>query len=617
MKTFLRMALAVMVVGFMVPIVVTPADAAGSVNVAVIGSPGVLSGGNFSVPAYPPGFSFTNLAPGAVNAGSLASYDTVLLNVHSQEINCDLNNLPPLAKADLVSWVGTGKKLIIYDSECSPQDYSWLPFPFTTSNPGPRGALGTLTIVEENTLSSNLPANSYYIDAANLGSQTDAVGDMNVMTTLDPNWCLDMSGTNANVPPATGPVHTYARYGTPGKVGLIIYNGLDVDYISTNRSPPDPNGLRKIFLQELQQPFNPDGLPCAAPVAGIKLTPETASNPAGTKHKVTARVTDLLGQGVPGILVSFKVTAGPNIGEVSDPNTGECSPNDCKTDPGGDVIWTYTGSGGIGTDSIVASFLKGSQVITSNTALKEWTNRPPVANAGPDQTVEQATRAGTAVTLDGSLSSDPDGDPLTYKWSWAGGGSATGVKPTVTLPLGTTVITLVVNDGKVDSAPDTVSIKVQDTTPPAVSLSSTLTTLWPPNHDLVDIGLALKVSDICDVNPLIALSVTQDERVDEDETGEGNFSPDAKIVKDSSGKITGLRLRSERKGNGDGRVYLIIATATDASGNVTKKAIAVTVSHSQSKADLAAVAAEAAGYVAAGVPLPYDSTAGPVIGPKQ
>lgn len=90
-------------------------------------------------------------------------------------------------------------------------------------------------------------------------------------------------------------------------------------------------------------------------------------------------------------------------------------------------------------------------------------NEPPVADAGPDQTVDEESWLGTTVTLDGSQSNDPDGDPLTYTWTGPfseGGGTVQGVNPTVTLSLGTSTITLVVNDGQVDSDPDTVDITV-------------------------------------------------------------------------------------------------------------------------------------------------------------
>lgn len=46
------------------------------------------------------------------------------------------------------------------------------------------------------------------------------------------------------------------------------------------------------------------------------------------------------------------------------------------------------------------------------TAIAPVTNRPPIANAGPDQQVEVATR----VLLDGSASSDPESEPMSYQW---------------------------------------------------------------------------------------------------------------------------------------------------------------------------------------------------------
>lgn len=90
-------------------------------------------------------------------------------------------------------------------------------------------------------------------------------------------------------------------------------------------------------------------------------------------------------------------------------------------------------------------------------------NQPPVANAGPDQTACTDLTGTAQVTLDGSASSDPDGDELTYTWTWTIDSQpfgATGVSPTVQLPAGAHTITLVVNDGSEDSHPDQVVINV-------------------------------------------------------------------------------------------------------------------------------------------------------------
>lgn len=131
--------------------------------------------------------------------------------------------------------------------------------------------------------------------------------------------------------------------------------------------------------------------------------------------------------------------------------------------------------------------------------IKVLPNAPPVANAGPDQIVEQANAAGTPVTLDGSRSSDPNNDPLTYRWTWPGG-SATGVNPTVTLPLGATTITLVVNDGKVDSEPDQVIIGVRDTTPPMVDAGANATVEQAAAAG-TEVTLNGTARDICDASP--------------------------------------------------------------------------------------------------------------------
>jgi hypothetical protein len=63
------------------------------------------------------------------------------------------------------------------------------------------------------------------------------------------------------------------------------------------------------------------------------------------------------------------------------------------------------------------------------------TMSPPVANAGPDQTVDEGIR----VTLDGSNSSDPDNDIVSYFWQQTAGPSvalsnASAVRPTFTAP---------------------------------------------------------------------------------------------------------------------------------------------------------------------------------------
>ncbi len=105
----------------------------------------------------------------------------------------------------------------------------------------------------------------------------------------------------------------------------------------------------------------------------------------------------------------------------------------------------------------------GDNTIDEYVLPTELANGPPVADAGPDQTAYGWIDGIAEVTLDGSGSSDPDDDELTYKWTWTIDGEAqeaTGVSPTIELPIGEHFIELIVNDGTQDSEPDEVIVEV-------------------------------------------------------------------------------------------------------------------------------------------------------------
>ena len=178
--------------------------------------------------------------------------------------------------------------------------------------------------------------------------------------------------------------------------------------------------------------------------------------PVGTTVQLSgAHSTDIDGQA---LSFTWSVTTRPSGSSAALSNTSAVAPTINVDRPGSYVLQLIV------NDGFVSS--------TPDTITITTVNSPPVAKAGPDQTVN----VGSTVNLNGSASSDVDGNPLTYVWSMTSrpaGSAATLLGPNTVTPTfvadlaGQYIVQLIVNDGTVNSAPDTVVINTGNSPPTA------------------------------------------------------------------------------------------------------------------------------------------------------
>jgi len=200
-------------------------------------------------------------------------------------------------------------------------------------------------------------------------------------------------------------------------------------------------------------------------------------------------------------------------------------------------------------------------------------------------------QTGTLVTLHGDLSSDPDNDPLTYRWTQVSGPpvsvtGATRATPSFTAPLLTPptlsaplVFALTVSDGELTStaAGVTVTVLTPDAPPQCASAQASPTALWPPNHKMAPVRITGNTDPDNDQITLTVTAVTQDEPVlglSDADTG-----PDAVLQADGT-----ILLRAERADTGNGRVYQIAFTASDGLGGQCAGHVTVCVPPAPGKA---------------------------------
>lgn len=133
-----------------------------------------------------------------------------------------------------------------------------------------------------------------------------------------------------------------------------------------------------------------------------------------------------------------------------------------------------TGDGQFGSPADVAADSSGNIYVAEagNERVQKFGPAAalPIANAGPDQTVECAG-ATTSITLDGTASTPGSGSITAYDWKEGATSLGSGAMLNVSLPAGSHTITLTVTDTGSGTDTDDVVINIVDTTPPIITLN--------------------------------------------------------------------------------------------------------------------------------------------------
>jgi uncharacterized repeat protein (TIGR01451 family) len=241
----------------------------------------------------------------------------------------------------------------------------------------------------------------------------------------------------------------------------------------------------------------------------------------------------------------------------SDP--GATALDECDGDLGSKInVTSSVNPNAVGTYSLTykVSDAAGNQATKIRTVLVVDTESPvPNVAELPDVVGEcsaSITAAPTATDECAGLITGTTSDPTTY------------------ISQGTYTVTWTYNDGHGNTAMQTQRVIVNDTQAPAIGdLSVDKPVLSPPNHKMVDVAVNYVATDNC--GPVTTmLSVTSNEP--DNGLGDGDTANDIQLVNNHL-----VRLRAERSGGGTGRVYTITVVATDSHGNMTTRAVIVSV----------------------------------------
>ena len=225
----------------------------------------------------------------------------------------------------------------------------------------------------------------------------------------------------------------------------------------------------------------------------------------------------------------------------------------------------------LGTTTVMATALNGAGYDSCSFKVTVRDIQPPVITCPANITRPNDPGLCGAVVVYPAATASDNCTGVTITYSKASGSF---------FDVGITTVVVKATDGSNNTATCSFTITVNDVEPPVIhDLLVTPPVLWPPNHQMKNVNVNYTSTDNCPGPITCRITVTSDEP--EDGTGDGDTAPDWELIDDHH-----IKLRAERAGNGDGRVYSVTVTCTDQYSNSSSGTKTVLVPKNMSKRDI-------------------------------
>jgi hypothetical protein len=228
-----------------------------------------------------------------------------------------------------------------------------------------------------------------------------------------------------------------------------------------------------------------------------------------------------------GVVVEFEVTA---TDECDDAPVVVCDPASGSTFLPGTTTVTCTATDAVGNESTCTFDV-----------VVETDVEAPMLTCPSEVFTDCSMPEGKVVEFEVTATDDCDDAPVIVCEPASGS----------VFPVGTTTVECTATDASGNVGTCSFDVTVELAEVEIEDAEAVPSMLWPPNHKMVDISFDLDVENDCDLElDCRVLEVTSNEPING--PGDGNTEPDWMIDEDG-----GLKLRAERSGTGDGRVYTI------------------------------------------------------------